>query len=99
MSIESELTIREHCDSIRQGVDIARETALEKIHKESNALMVEIDAYEHECLSHLREVSKSSEQVVQGVNKRMRAFIAEQQEYMESVQASDTKLIILFFNF
>ena len=57
---ESELKIAEHCDSLRQQVDIARETAIEKIHKASNALMVEIDAYESECLSSWRAVKESS---------------------------------------
>ena len=51
MFIESEWTIREHCDSLRQRVDIARVTAIENIHKASNTLMVDIDAYEHNCLS------------------------------------------------
>ena len=50
---KSELTIREHCDSIRQQVDIAREIALENIHKASNALMAAIDTYETRMLVEL----------------------------------------------
>ena len=49
MLSQSELTIRELCDSIRHKVDIARETALENIHKASHALMTEIDTYERDC--------------------------------------------------
>ena len=90
MSIESDLTIREHCASIRLEVDIARETAIENIHKESNALIAEIDAYEHECLSGLTAVKESTEQVVEDVSKRTRAFIAKQQAYLQSVKASGT---------
>ena len=92
----SEWRIREHCDSLRQQGDIARETALENIHKESNTLMTEIDAYEQECLSSLRATKESTERVVKDVSKRMRAFLAEQQEYLRSVQASDTQSIFLF---
>ena len=42
MSIESELTICEHFDSLRQHVDIARETELDNIHttvRSSNELI------------------------------------------------------------
>ena len=83
MSIESELTIGEHWDSIRQQVDIARETALENIHKASNTLMSEIDAYERECLSSWTEAKESTEVNVKDVSKRMSAFLAEQQAYLQ----------------
>ena len=95
MSTWSELTIREHCDSIRQQVDIARETALENIHKASNTLMIEIDAYERECLSCWTTAKESAEMVVEDASKRMRASIAEQHAFLQSVQASDTKTIDL----
>ena len=90
MSFKSELTIREHCDSIRQGVDISREKALENIHMSSNTLMSEIDTYERDCLSSWAEAKESSERVVEDVSKRMRAFLVEQQEFLQSAQASDT---------
>ena len=48
---DSELTIEEHCDSLRRQVDIAREIAIENIHKASSTLMTEIDEYERDCLS------------------------------------------------
>ena len=83
----SELTIREHCDSIRQQVDIARETELEKIHKESNALMLEVDAYERGCLASWSAVKESTEVTVEDVSKRMREFLAEP-------KASDDELIL-----
>ena len=86
---ESDLTIRDHCDSIRQQVEIAREIALENIHKASNALLVKIDAYEHECLSNWSVAKESTEQAVGDVSKRMRAFLIEQQAYLQSVQASN----------
>ena len=89
MLIESELTIREHCDSLRQQVDIARETALENIHKESNALMVEIEAYERGCLSSWAAVKDSTENVVESVSKRMSAFLAEQDTYLQRVRRRD----------
>ena len=90
MSIESELTIREHCDSVRRQVDIARELAIESIHKESNALMTEIDAYERECCSGWQAVEESTkEAVVEDVSKRARAFLAKQQSLLQSLSASD----------
>ena len=95
MFIESELTIREHCDSLRLKVDIARETALEKIHKESNTLMSEIDAYEHECWSSWTAAKESTEVIVEDVRKRMRAFLAEQHAYLQSVKSSDEELTAL----
>ena len=95
MPLESERTIREHCDSIRHKVDIARETAIENIHKASNALMTDIDAYENECLSGWRAVKASTEHVVEKVTKRMKTFIVEQQEYLQSVQASGLIELIL----
>ena len=85
---DSELTIQEHCDSLRQQVDIARETALESIHKASNTLKREIDAYERECLSSWSFVKESAEVTMADVSKRMRAFLAEQQEFLQSAQAS-----------
>ena len=90
MSTFSELTITEHCDSLRQEVDIARETAIESIHKESNTLMREIDAYERECLSSWSSVKESTEVIMADMCKRMRAFLAEQQAFLQSAQASDT---------
>ena len=75
MCIESDLTIREHFDSLRQQVDIAREIALENIHKASSALM-------------------TTEVIVEDGSKRMRTFIAEQQAYLQSVQASNQKLTL-----
>ena len=99
MSIQSELTIGDHFDALRQKVDIARETELEKIHKASDTLMSEIDAYESECLSCWRKVKQSNDHLVEDVSKRMRAFLVEQQAFLQSVQASDTELIILFYNF
>ena len=96
ISIKPELKIEEHCDSLRQKVDIARETALESIHKASSLLMTEIDAYERECLSSWAEARESSERVVEDVSKRMRAFIAEQHSYLKNLQASGTRL---FSNF
>ena len=85
----SEWNIREHCDSLRQQVDILRETALERINKASNKLMCEIDAYERECLSGWTAAKESTERVVKEVHKRMREFVAE--EFLKSVQASDTQ--------
>ena len=87
---DSDLTIGDHCDSLRQQVDIAREIALENIHKASNALMAKIDAYEQECLSGWKGVKESTEQVVEDVSERMRAFLAEQHVYLKNVQASVT---------
>ena len=92
MSIE--LTIRELCDSMRQQVDIARETALESIHKASNKLMTDIDTYERECLSSWTAAKESTEHVVEDVSKRMRTFLAEQHAFLQSAQASDTRLIL-----
>ena len=89
MLIGPELTIQDYCDSIRQQVDIARETELEKIHRASNALMVEVDAYERGCLSSWAKAKESTENVVKDVSKRMRAFLAEQQAYLQSVQERD----------
>ena len=86
----SEWRIREHCDSLRQQVDIARETALENIHKASNKLMSEIDTYEQECLSSWKTAKESTERDVKDVSKRMSAFLAKQQAYLKSVQASHT---------
>ena len=85
---KSEWIIREHCDSLRHNVDIARETALENIHKESNLLISEIDAYERECLSGWTKAKETTKNVVEDVSKRMRAFLDEQQEYMQIVEAS-----------
>ena len=96
ISIESEFAIREHCDSLRQQVDIARETAIENIHKASNASMVDIDTYERKCLSDWTTVKVSTEKVVEDVSKRTRAFLAEQQAYLQGVKASDTQLSFLF---
>ena len=78
MSIESELKIREHCDSLRQQVDIARETALDNIHKESNTLMTEINIYERGCLSSWSAVKDPTEKVVEDVMELIREFLAEQ---------------------
>ena len=94
MSIWSELTIREHCDFVRQQVDIARETALENIHKESNTLMTEIDAYEHECLSCWAEAKVSSAHVVEDSSKRMRAFLDEQHAFLQRVQERDDEMTL-----
>ena len=91
MSRESELTVREHCDSLRQQVDIARETALESIHRASDTLMSDIDAYERECLSSWTAASKESTDVTL---EDMTAFLAEQQAFLQSVQASDDNLIL-----
>ena len=85
---KSEWIIREHCDSQRLQVDISRETAIENIHAASNKLMSEIDAYERECLSGWTTVRDSTEVIVDDVSKRMRAFIAEQQAFLQSLQAS-----------
>ena len=90
MPFESELKIREHCDSLRRDVDIARETALGNIHKASNTLMSEIDAYERECLSGWRAAKVTTNHVVEDVSKRMRAFLAQQHAYLKSVQVSHT---------
>ena len=92
MYIDSELLIRQHCDSLRQQVDIARETAIENIQKASNASMVDIDTYERKCLSGWTTVKVSTEKVVEDVSKRMRAFLAEKQAYLQGVKASVTQL-------
>ena len=55
MSIDSKLTIREHCDSLRNKVDIPREIT---------TLMPETDGYERVCLSSLAKPEESTEQVV-----------------------------------
>ena len=96
MSIESELTIREHCDSVRQQVDIAREIAIENLHKASNTLMTEIDAYERECLSSWRAAKESTQNVIESVRKRMRAFQSEQRAYLQCVfeVAGDDELLL-----
>ena len=95
MSIESELTIREHFDSLRLQVDIARETALENIHNTSNTLMTEIEAYERECLSGWTSVRGPTDNIAKDVSKRMRAFLDEQHAFLQRVQASDTHMILL----
>ena len=96
MCIESELTIREHCDSLRLKVDIAREIVIENINKDSNTLMSEIDTYERDCLSSWAEAKESTEVTVEDVSKRMRAFLAEQHAYLQSVKSSDDKLTLRF---
>ena len=97
MFIKSELKTREHCDSIRQQVDLAREIAIENIHKASNALMSEIDAYERECLSSWTATKESNEVIVEDVSKRTSAFLLEQQEYLQSVKSSDDELIVYMY--
>ena len=72
MSVESELTIQEHCDSLRQQVDIARETAIESIHKASTTLMSEIDAYERDCLSRWSAAKESTEVTVKRTDESVR---------------------------
>ena len=94
VSIESELTIRDHFDSIRQQVDIARETAFENLHKTSNALIMEIDAYERECMSAWTTVRHSTEVIFKEMSKRMRAFLGEQHAFLQRVQVSDTQIDI-----
>ena len=89
VSIESELTIRDHFDSMRQQVDIVRETAIENLHKTSNALIIEIDAYERECMSAWTTVRHSTEVIVKEMSKRMRAFLAEQRAFLQRVQEYD----------
>ena len=88
------LTINEHCDSLRQKVDIAREEAIENIRKSSNTLITRIDAYEKECLSGWTPVKESTKSLVEEVSKRMRAFIAEQQAFLQSVQERDDELTL-----
>ena len=95
----SEWTIREHCDSLRQQVDIARETALESIHKASHTLIIEIDAYEQECLSRWTAAKESIEDAVKNLSERMREFVAKQHAFLQSQQASDTQLIFLIVLF
>ena len=97
MFIKSELKTREHCDSIRQQVDLAREIAIANIHKASNALMTEIDAYERECLSSWTATKESNEVIVEDVSKRTSAFLLEQQEYLQSVKSSDDELIVYMY--
>ena len=94
MPIESEWKIRDHCDSLRQNVDIAREIAIENLHKAANTLMSEIDAYKRKCLSSWRATKEFIEYVVEDASKRMSPFLAEQHAFLQSVQASDTELII-----
>ena len=95
MSFKSELTIHYHCDSLRHKVDIARETEIENLHKASKALIVEIDTYEQECLSSWREVKQSNEDVVEDESKRMAAFIAEQQAFLQRVHEREDELATL----
>ena len=92
MSNASELTIREHCDSLRLKVDIARETAIDNLHKASSTLMTEIDAYERRCLSGWMAVKESTKHVVEDASKRMRAFLAEQHTFLQRVQERDDEL-------
>ena len=82
--------MREYCDSLRHEVDLAREIAIEKIHKDSNALMTEIDTYERECLSSWT----AAKVTVEDVSKRVRSFLAEQQEHLQSVRTSDDELTL-----
>ena len=84
----------EHCDSIRQQVDIAREIAIEHIHKASNALMTEIHTHERECLSGWKEAKASTEVTVEDVSKRMNAFVAEKQKCLRGAEASDDELVL-----
>ena len=56
--------------------------------------MTEIDAYKQECLSNWKAAKESSEVNVKDVSERIRAFLAEQHAYLESVQASDTELTL-----
>ena len=90
---DSELTIQEHCDTIRHQIDIAREIALEKIHKASNALLTEIDIYEQECLSGWLAAKESNAATVEDVSKRVSAFVAEKQQLCQrstEVASDDT---------
>ena len=94
MFIDSKFIIREHCDSVRYEVDIAREIAIENIHRESNTLMREIDAYEGKCLSGWKTVKESTEKFVEDASKPMRAFLADQYAFLHSVQRRDDELIL-----
>ena len=98
MIVEYKLAIIEHYDSMRLKVDIKRETILENIHKEYNQLMSEIDAYERKHLSDWTEIKESTENVVEDVSNRMRAFVAEQQAYLQSGQASVTYSRFVFLH-
>ena len=95
MCIESELTIRAHCDSLRNKVDTAREIALENIHKASNTLMTEIDAYEEECLSSWRASKESALSDVADVSKRMSLFVTRKQTFLRGLaNANDYELLL-----
>ena len=44
-------TIREHCDTVRNEVQIQAELLVESVHKQRAAVMAEIETYELECLA------------------------------------------------
>jgi predicted nucleic acid-binding Zn-ribbon protein len=67
-------------------VDIARETAIENIHKASNKLMSEIDKYERECLSSWKANKASTDVNVKDLSKRARELLAKQHALLQSVQ-------------
>ena len=91
---DSELSIREHCDSIRQQVDIARETAIENIHKASKTLMTEIDTYERDCLSSWSAAEESTQVTVDKVSKQISAYVAEKQKCLQGVKEIDDELVL-----
>ena len=88
------MIIRDHCDSLRHKVDIARETAIESIHKASNKLMAKIETFENKCLSSLA-AKDSTVRVVEDVSARMRALLREQHAFLQIVQASDPLTYLL----
>ena len=93
---ESEMTIQDHCDELRRKADIRREKLIDFVNKSSNTLIAGIDKYERDCLSSWAEAKETTKHVVEDVNNRMLAFLAEyhhqdlsaQDEYLLSLQAS-----------
>jgi hypothetical protein len=68
----SEFLVQEHCQKVKNEIDIQAETLIDKINKYRDELFIQVDDYENEALNHC---SESKEFI------KMRDFIQEYEDF------------------
>ena len=84
-------TIREHCDTIRNEVQIAVERAFDKIAAFHRHLLAEIDSYEKKRLATASSTTTADacQEASRRVVREARAFVSEQSDYLKRALIDD----------
>ena len=81
--------IREHCDSVRNELQIKLESHLEYVHSLHSQMMRQLELYEQDCSANTSALFDKNRMCAEETCRAVDSFVAEQHDYLQQFAISD----------